>query len=370
MGKWWRALEGLVKAPPWAACYRDKTVLVTGHSGFKGGWLASWLKILGARVIGFSLPPESDRPSLFKAANISQNMVSVFGDIRDFASVLGVFQSHTPEIVFHMAAQPLVRRSYREPVQTFATNVMGSVHVLEAVRNTPSVRVVVNITSDKCYENRERALGYREDEPMGGRDPYSSSKGCAELITAAYRRSFFAQEGRVALASTRSGNVVGGGDWSEDRLVPDILRALSEHAPVSIRNPEAIRPWQHVLEPLSGYLLLGERLWRHGREFAEAWNFGPLEEDMISVRELATKFIELWGGGRLEIEHAKHGFHEAHFLRLDCTKARNRLGWQPTLRLEQALEMTIEWYRAFLKDSSSVGGVIIRQIQRYMEARA
>ncbi len=349
-----------------ATFYRGKTVLVTGHTGFKGGWLTAWLKTLGARVIGFSLPPET-RPNLCEAAKIGQDMVSILGDLRELSSISAVFKEHKPQLVFHNAAQALVRRSYQDPVGTYATNVMGTVHVLEAARNTPSVRAIVIITSDKCYENREWVWGYREDEPMGGQDPYSSSKGCAELVTAAYRRSFFCRDGQAAVASARAGNVIGGGDWADDRLVPDIIRGISSGKTIFIRRPTAIRPWQHVLEPVRGYLLLGQLLWERGASYAEAWNFGPREEDSISVLELAERMTRCWGKGSLTIQQNVGDPHEAHYLKLDCSKARARLGWRPVLTIDEAIRLSVEWYRAYLEDAESGFQITTTQIRQYME---
>jgi CDP-glucose 4,6-dehydratase len=368
MGKRQGALEGMVMEDSLATFYKGKTVLVTGHTGFKGGWLAAWLKLLGARVIGYSLPPEPDRPSLFEAACIDQNLISITGDIRDLTSLSSAFDSHKPEIVFHLAAQSLVRRSYRDPIETYSTNVMGTMNVLESVRMTPSVRAVVVITSDKCYENQEWPWAYRETDPLGGFDPYSSSKGCAEIVTAAYRKSFFGSDSDVYVASTRAGNVIGGGDWAEDRLVPDIFRALSNGVQITLRNPDAIRPWQFVLEPLRGYLMLGERLWNEGEKCAEAWNFGPHDQDSISVLHLTRKVIQVWGAGEVVPERASDNPHEAHFLRLDSSKARSRLGWQPCLGIDEALEMTVEWYRAFYADRGFDGHSFTnKQIQQYTE---
>ena len=347
--------------------YAGKKVLVTGHTGFKGGWLTAWLKLLGAEVVGFALPPDT-KPNLFTAAAIAENMVSLFGDIRDLSAVSNVFQRHAPQIVIHNAAQPLVRRSYRDPVETYSTNIMGTVHVLEAARHTPSVRSLVIVTSDKCYENREWPRGYREDDPLGGYDPYSSSKGAAELVTAAYRRSFYSQNGDAAVASARAGNVIGGGDWSEDRLIPDIVRGISSGKPVIIRRPHSIRPWQHVLEPVRGYLLLAQRLWEEGREYAEAWNFGPREDDAVPVSEIAQHIISAWGKGELTFQSDPAAPHEATYLRLNCDKSSLRLGWRSELRLEQALEWTVEWYRGFCEDPSSARSITEAQIQTYMRA--
>ncbi len=327
-----------------------KNVFLTGHTGFKGSWLSLWLQKLGATVTGYALSPPT-QPSLFEQAHVADGMQSIIADVRDSASLTHALQQSQAEVVIHMAAQPLVRYSYAQPVETYATNVMGVVHLLEAVRQTPSVRAVVNVTTDKCYENREWPWGYREIEPMGGHDPYSSSKGCAELVTAAYRNSYFnpdkyAEHG-VALATARAGNVIGGGDWAEDRLIPDILRAFESEKPVCIRNPHAIRPWQHVLEPLSGYLLLAEKLYTGQENYAEAWNFGPADQDAQSVGWIVEWMCEQWGESACwhpdEGEHP----HEAHYLKLDCSKARSRLGWQPRWSLAQALDHILAWHRAY-----------------------
>jgi len=325
--------------------WKGKKVLLTGHTGFKGSWLALWLQQLGAEVIGFSLAPPT-QPNLFEDARVADDMVSIEGDLRHLPLLQEAVGKHRPEIVLHLAAQALVRVSYTEPVETYATNIMGTVHVLEAVRRTDSVRAVVIVTSDKCYENREWQRGYREDEPMGGRDPYSSSKGCAELVTSAYRASFLSGAG-VAVASARAGNVIGGGDWAEDRLLPDIVRAFRAGRPVRIRNPKAVRPWQHVLEPLRGYLMLAERLFSDGAAVAEAWNFGPEAACHQPVRSIVETLCALLGGGaRWEPDAGTHP-HEAQSLHLDNTKARVRLGWQPVLNLETALRLTTDWYRTW-----------------------
>ena len=351
--------------PAFANFYHGKTVLVTGHTGFKGGWLTAWLKSLGANLVGLALPPES-KPSFFDAVCLSCDMVSIFGDIREASVVSSVFAKHRPEIVFHNAAQPLVLHSYREPVETYATNVMGTVHVLEAVRQTPSVRAVVVVTSDKCYENREWFWGYREEDALGGHDPYSSSKACAELVTAAYRQSFFSHEGTAAVATARAGNVIGGGDWSEDRLVPDIVRGIASNQPIIIRRPNSVRPWQHVLEPVRGYLLLAERLW-DSREYAEPWNFGPREQDAVPVADVAQRLISAWGKGELRIQPDPDAPHEAQYLRLNASKARTRSGWEPQLALEQALHGTSDWYQAYYNDAASAAAKTAEQIQRYSE---
>ncbi|MBP0634002.1 MULTISPECIES: CDP-glucose 4,6-dehydratase [unclassified Cupriavidus] len=329
-----------------SAFWRGKRVFLTGHTGFKGSWLSLWLQSLGAELTGFALSPPT-RPSLFDEAHVSGGMRSIIGDIRDLPALRQAMHSAQPEIVIHMAAQPLVRYSYQNPVETYATNVMGTVHLFEAVRNTPGVKAVVNITTDKCYENREWVWGYRENEPMGGYDPYSNSKGCAELVSAAYRSSFFnatshAQHG-IALATVRAGNVIGAGDWAQDRLIPDILTAFEQGKIVSIRNPHAIRPWQHVLEPLRGYLILAERLHEQGPAFAEGWNLGPSDEDAKPVGWIVEQLAEMWGNGaRWQIDTGHHP-HEATYLKLDVSKARSRLNWRPILRLNDALKLIVDW---------------------------
>jgi CDP-glucose 4,6-dehydratase len=328
------------------AFWQGKRVLLTGHTGFKGSWLSLWLQSMGAQVTGYALAPPTN-PSLFDIAEVAQGMTSVIGDIRDIAKLQAVFAEHQPEIVIHMAAQPLVRYSYQNPVETYSTNVMGTVHLLEAVRNTPGVKAVVNITTDKCYENREWVWGYRENEPMGGFDPYSNSKGCAELVSAAYRSSFFnadsyAQHG-VATATVRAGNVIGGGDWAQDRLLPDVLAAFEQGRRANIRNPNATRPWQHVMEPLRGYLTLAEQLFEHGPSFGEGWNFGPNDEDAKPVGWIVEQMAALWGAdAQWQVDTGEHP-HEAHYLKLDISKARTRLGWHPALSLKDALALIIDW---------------------------
>lgn len=318
--------------------WQDRRVLVLGHTGFKGAWLSLWLHRLGANVAGLSLPPPTE-PSLFALAGLAALIPTDIGDIRDLATVRAAMERSQPEIVFHLAAQALVRRSYREPVETYSTNVIGTVHVLEAARGTQSVRGVVVVTSDKCYENREWPWAYRETEAMGGDEPYSSSKGCAELVAAAYRRSFF-----PAIATARAGNVIGGGDWAEDRLLPDCIRALATDQPIAIRNKSAVRPWQHVLEPLSGYLLLAERLVAD-TDFANAWNFGPADEDAKPVGWLASFVVREWGQPASWCEVSGEPMHEAGALKVDASQARAKLGWSPRLRLADALRWTVEWHR-------------------------
>lgn len=339
--------------------WRGRRVLLTGHTGFKGSWLSLWLQSMGAELHGLALDPPTV-PALFKEARVAEGMHSIIGDIRYMDVVERAFQSCSPEIVIHMAAQPLVRHSYAAPVETYATNVMGTVHVLDAARRCASVRAIVNVTTDKCYENREWAWGYREDEPIGGHDPYSNSKGCAELVTSAYRRSFLAGQG-VAIASARAGNVIGGGDWAADRLLPDVLRAFSQQEPVCIRHPGAIRPWQHVIEPLSGYLVLAERLHEQGEAFAEGWNFGPRDEDARPVSWIVDRVAQLWGpDAQWQQDDGNHP-HEAHYLKLDISKVRARIGWEPRWTLGTALELATHWHRAWI-DGENMRQLCLTQI--------
>lgn len=333
-----------------AAFWQGKRVFLTGHTGFKGGWLSLWLQQLGADVTGYALEAPTT-PSLFEVASVARGMVSVIGDVRDGESLKRAMAQARPEIVIHMAAQPLVRYSYVNPVETYATNVMGVVNLLEAVRATPGVRSVVNVTSDKCYENREWPWGYRENEAMGGYDPYSNSKGCAELVTAGYRSSFFnaekyAEHG-IALGSGRAGNVIGGGDWAMDRLIPDMLRAIGAGRPVMIRNPHSIRPWQHVLEPLSGYLTLAEKLYTEGPVHAEGWNFGPHDTDAKPVEWIIERMTQEWGAGASWSLDGQNHPHEATYLKLDCSKARGQLGWHPRWGIGQTIAKIVEWHKAF-----------------------
>lgn len=347
------AVAGLVNSIPHStgtvdpAFWAGKRVFLTGHTGFKGSWMALWLQHMGARVTGFALAPPT-MPALFDVACVADGMTSIIGDIRDQAALTDALVAADPEIVIHMAAQPLVRASYDDPVGTYATNVMGTVHLLDAVRRAPAVRAACIVTTDKCYENREWAWGYREDEAMGGYDPYSNSKGCAELVASAYRRSFFAQPGGAAIASARAGNVIGGGDWAVDRLVPDILRSVADGAPVLIRNPLAIRPWQHVLEPLSGYLVLCQALWHAPAEAAQAWNFGPRDDDARPVQWIVERMCAAWGEDASWTHDDSVQPHEARFLKLDISKAREGLRWGPRWTLAQALESIVAWHRAWL----------------------
>ena len=349
-------MEMLVKRSPWDG----RRVLVTGHSGFKGGWLALWLHELGAEVTGFSLPPPTN-PSFFEQVRLAELVTHIEGDIRDRAAFERAVEMAQPELVFHLAAQPLVRQSYAEPVETWATNVMGTVHLLDICRRVKSVRGVVCVTSDKCYENREWVWPYRENDPMGGHDPYSSSKGAAELAIASYRRSYFAESPLVA--SVRAGNVIGGGDWADDRLVPDIIRAmLAGRSPV-IRAPGSVRPWQHVLDALSGYLLVGERLLDGADGAASGWNFGPGEGDTRPVAWIVEEMLRAWGADGWDAPDGPQ-VHEAKQLRLDCSKARSELGWNPRLRLGEALLRTIEWHRS-VADGADAREVSLTQLHEY-----
>jgi CDP-glucose 4,6-dehydratase len=345
------------------AFWRGKRVFLTGHTGFKGSWLSLWLQSLGAEVHGLALEPPTT-PNLFTVVQVAQGMASsTTGDIRDLATVQQAMHACQPDIVIHMAAQPLVRLSYAEPVETYATNVMGTVHVLESARQAASVKAIVVVTTDKCYDNKEWLWGYREDEPMGGHDPYSNSKGCAELVTSAYRRSFFQEKG-IALASARAGNVIGGGDWAADRLVPDILRAFEQNQPVVIRNPHATRPWQHVLEPLSGYLSLAEHLYTQGQAFAEGWNFGPKDDDARPVQWIVEHMVNSWGNGASWQQDGGVHPHEANYLKLDISKAKARLGWQPRWPLATALEKITAWHHAWLS-SANMHEFTFEQIYQY-----
>jgi CDP-glucose 4,6-dehydratase len=368
----WRfgALEKVVMAAA-RNLWSGRRVFITGHTGFKGSWLSLWLQKLGADVRGYALAP-STTPSMFDIAGVTRGMRSVIGDVRDLGRLTKEIAEFKPEVVFHLAAQSLVRPSYEDPVGTYATNVMGTVHVLEAIRSTPGVRAAVVVTSDKCYENNEWAWGYRESDPMGGFDPYSNSKGCAELVTSAYRRSFFTStshsQGVPAVASGRAGNVIGGGDWAHDRLVPDFIRAMSGSEAICLRNPGAQRPWQHVLEPLSGYLLLAERLMsENGQTYGSGWNFGPRDDDAIPVASLVEKLAKLWGDGATYTIDKNPQPHEATFLKLDCSRARASLGWQPRLSVDLALAWTVEWHKAHLQGKDMLA-MTISQIERFSSA--
>jgi len=330
-----------------ASFWSGKRVFVTGHTGFKGSWLTIWLHRLGAKVTGYSLPA-STIPSLYELGKIGDSIdQSIIGDITNYDDLSNAMQQAKPEIVFHMAAQPLVRKSYDDPITTYQTNVMGTVHLLEAARLCETVRAIVNVTTDKCYENQEWYWGYRENDRLGGYDPYSNSKACAELVTSAYRQSFLSHAS-IHVATVRAGNVIGGGDWSEDRLIPDIMRSLMSKQAIIIRNPEGVRPWQHVLEPLSGYLMIAKRLYEDGESFAQGWNFGPRTEDIQTVQNIVEQLLSKWPGEHpgyeVERQEAKH---EAKLLMLDCSKAISELGWQPKWNLNLALDATLEWFQAY-----------------------
>lgn len=325
--------------------WQGRKVLLTGHTGFKGGWLSLWLQQLGADLVGVALPPPATS-SLFKLADVAENMTSIYADIRTYQPLLDIFNSHQPEIVIHMAAQPLVRYSYDAPIETFATNVLGTVHVLEAARQSGCVKSIVNVTSDKCYENQEWHWGYRESDRLGGYDPYSNSKACAELVTKSYQSSYF-NGSSIGLASVRAGNVIGGGDFATDRLVPNIMHACINNESVAIRHPNAIRPWQHVLDPLSGYLLLAEKLYHEPAQFTGGWNFGPEEQDAKPVQWITEYLLSQWSIDATWFVDAGEQVHEATYLKLDCAKSKALLAWRPTWRLEQGLQETVSWYQAF-----------------------
>lgn len=345
--------------------YQGKRVFLMGHTGFKGSWLALWLTKLGAEICGYSLAPNTE-PSMFKELSIENRIAkSVIGDILDDAALEKTMQDFQPEIVFHLAAQPLVRLSYAEPVLTYKTNVIGTLNVLEAARKCPSVKAFVNITTDKCYENKEVNRGYREDEPMGGHDMYSSSKGCVEIMSSSFRRSFL-QKG-YAMATARAGNVIGGGDWALDRLIPDCVRFINAGQKIEIRNPVAVRPWQHVLEPLSGYLLLGQKLLEHGLHFADSFNFGPNEDSVLRVAEVAQKVTGFYGRGEVVV-HKRDDLHEANLLMLNIEKAEKVLGWTPAYTANQAIEKTVEWYRHFYAKDTDMYKFTINQIKNYEES--
>jgi CDP-glucose 4,6-dehydratase len=349
--------------------YQGKTVLVTGHTGFKGSWLALWLESLGARVIGYSLDPPTD-PSFFQATGISDRMVDIRGDILDLVAISGTIQKYRPEFIFHLAAQPLVRFSYNHPRDTFDVNVMGTANILEAVRLSRYPVTCVCITSDKCYANRECDYAYNEQDPLGGHDPYSASKAAAELVIASYRKSFFSsgKEPLVSLSSVRSGNIIGGGDWAEDRIVPDCVRALVKGNPVEIRNPGAIRPWQFVLDPLFGYLWLARKMREEPGKFADAWNFGPDCSNTTDVRTLAEKIIRAWGSGMWKApSQNEHAPHEAGYLKLDSAKSMVRLGWKPKYTIDEAIRKTIGWYRSYYTGHHDMYGFSLRQVEKYMQ---
>ncbi|MCI1648743.1 MAG: CDP-glucose 4,6-dehydratase [Bacteroides sp.] len=348
--------------------YSGKRVLITGHTGFKGSWLAIWLHELGAEVVGIAQEPLTARDNFVLSGIGKKIKADVRADIRDGVRMKAIFQEYQPDIVFHLAAQPLVRLSYEIPVETYETNVMGTINILEAIRATKSVKVGVMITTDKCYENKEQIWGYRENEPMGGYDPYSSSKGAAEIAIASWRRSFFNpkdyEKHGKSIASVRAGNVIGGGDWAQDRIIPDCIRALEADKPIEIRSPKAVRPWQHVLEPLSGYILLAQKMWDEPTKYCEGWNFGPRAESISTVWEVAAQVIESYGKGKLIDLSDPHALHEANLLMLDINKAKFQLGWEPRMNLNECISLTVEWYKEY--KMGNVYSTCINQINEYL----
>lgn len=349
--------------------YRGKRVLVTGHTGFKGSWLSIWLHELGAEVIGVALEPQTPKDNFVLSGIGAKIKADLRADIRDAKTMQHIFDAYQPEIVFHLAAQPLVRLSYDEPVDTWQTNVMGTINVMEAFRHCASSKVAVMITTDKCYENREQNHAYTEDEPMGGYDPYSSSKGACEIAISSWRRSFmnpdkYAEHGK-AIASVRAGNVIGGGDWAKDRIIPDCIRAIEAGQPVAVRNRHAVRPWQHVLEPLSGYLLLAQRMWEEPTQYCEGWNFGPKMDAVVPVWDVATMLTEAYGKGELLDQTEPNAPHEANLLMLDITKAKTRLGWEPRLCTKAAIELTADWYSRY--QCENVDNLCVEEISKYIK---
>jgi CDP-glucose 4,6-dehydratase len=346
--------------------YKNKTVLVTGHTGFKGSWLSIWLSEMGARVIGYSLDPLTQKDN-FVLTNLAEKVVDVRGDIRDRAKLQETFEKYQPEFVFHLAAQPIVRASYVIPVETYEINVMGTINVLECIRKCNATKIGIMITTDKCYENKEQYWGYRETDPLGGYDPYSSSKGACEIAIKSWRKSFFSDchdQGFTSIASVRAGNVIGGGDWAEDRIIPDCIRAIEGNKPVEIRNPGAVRPWEHVLEPLSGYLLLGQKMAEEPDKFNDAWNFGPSMDSMVSVWEIAQKIVDNFGKGTLKDLSQNNYVHEAKLLILDITKAQFELGWRPTLNIDQTVLYTVDWYKRY--STENVYDLCVDQIHKFI----
>lgn len=348
--------------------YKGKRVLITGHTGFKGSWLSIWLHELGAEVIGIGLEPFTERDNYVLSGIGRKIKADIRADIRDGQKMKEIFNEYQPEIVFHLAAQPLVRLSYEKPVETYETNVMGTINIMEAIRYTESVKVAVMITTDKCYENKEQIWGYRENEPMGGYDPYSSSKGAAEIAISSWRRSFFNpadydKKHHVSIASVRAGNVIGGGDWALDRIIPDCIKALETGRPIEIRSPKAIRPWQHVLEPLSGYMLLAQKMWNEPTKYCEGWNFGPRAESIIPVWEVAEKVVENYGSGELKDISDPNELHEAKLLMLDISKAKYRLGWEPRMNISLCIEMTVDWYKQY--KNMDVHTICVEEIHRF-----
>jgi CDP-glucose 4,6-dehydratase len=345
--------------------WKEKTILITGHTGFKGSWLSVWLNMLGANLHGYALKPDT-RPNMFEAVGVKKIIKSNISDIRDYNKLLAVMKKCQPQIIFHLAAQPLVRQSYKDPLETYQTNIIGTANLLEAARYVKSVRAVIVITSDKCYENKESHYAYKEPDPLGGYDPYSSSKACAEIVTAAYKNSFFT-DSDVAIASARAGNVIGGGDWAADRLIPDCIKAWIKNKTVEIRYPHAIRPWQHVLEPLAGYIILAEKLYRYGNKFAKAWNFGPDKKNIKNVAFLVDAIAKLWDKKAKWKITTKKQPHEAMLLKLDCSMAKTNLPWKPRWNIEKTLEKTVQWYKTYLENSQNITDTTIEQIDQYMK---
>jgi len=350
--------------------YKGKKILVTGHTGFKGSWLSIWLHELGAEVVGVSLDPYSEKDNFVLSGIGKKIMEDIRADIRDGEKMKELFAQYQPEIVFHLAAQPLVRLSYEIPVETYQTNVMGTINIMEAIRATESVKVGVMITTDKCYDNKEQMRGYKEEDPFGGYDPYSSSKGACEIAIQSWRRSFFnpmdyGKKHRVSLASVRAGNVIGGGDWAKDRIIPDCIRALEAGKPIDIRSPKAVRPWEHVLEPISGYMLLAQKMWEHPIEYCEGWNFGPEADSVSTVWEVATKLVHSFGRGKLKDISDPNALHEANLLMLDITKAKTRLGWKPRLDALQTIDLVADWYKRY--QSEEVYKICIEEIERFLQ---
>ena len=345
--------------------YKGKRVLVTGDTGFKGSWLSMILLQLGAEIVGYALPPETE-DSLFNSLGLSTKIKHIDGDIRDLDALLNVFNEHKPEFLFHLAAQAIVRRSYNDPKNTFDTNISGSVNILEAVRQTPSLKSIIYVTSDKCYKNKEWIWGYRENDELGGHDPYSASKAAAEIVFSSYLDSFFQKKDDIGLASVRAGNVIGGGDWSEDRIVPDCIRALSNNEPIIIRNPKSTRPWQHVLDPLFGYILLSFKLYRNRKDYNGSWNFGPDAESIKTVNELAEQIVKNWGAGKININKDKNSPHEAGLLHLNCDKVNQALNWLPKWDFERSIKETTVWYKDVLNGKSAFD-ITLKQIKEYTE---
>jgi len=348
--------------------YKGKRVLVTGHTGFKGSWMTIWLNELGAEVIGYALDPYTEKDN-YVLSNLSDKIIDIRGDIRDREKLAEVFEKYKPEIVFHLAAQPLVRLSYDIPVETYEVNVMGTINIMECIRKTPETKVGIMITTDKCYENKEQIWGYREDEAMGGYDPYSSSKGAAEIAISSWRRSYmnpkeYEKHGK-SIASVRAGNVIGGGDWAKDRIIPDCIKALEKEETIEIRSPQAVRPWEHVLEPLSGYLMLGQKMLEDPIKYSEGWNFGPELSAIVPVWDIASKVIENYGSGNLKDTSDPNALHEAKLLALDVSKARFQLGWTPTLTINETIEMTVDWYKRYKEEKAY--NVCLEHIKKFID---